>query len=42
MVTSVIEMLELPNFSHVIISTIQFESSDKTLLVTSWKEIMTP
>ena len=34
MITSFIEMLELPNFT-------QFESSDKILLVTSWTEILT-
>ena len=29
-------MLELPNFGHMTTSTIQFESSDKIWLVTSW------
>ena len=37
MITSPLEMLE---FSHMTISTIYFESSDKILLVTSWAEIM--
>ena len=39
--TSVIEMLELPNFGHMSTSTIQFESSDNILLVASSTEIMT-
>ena len=29
------EMLELPNFDHMLTSTMLFESRDKTLLVTS-------
>ena len=29
-------MLELPNLGHMTTSTIQFESRDKILLVTSW------
>ena len=29
-------MLELPNFGHMTTSTIQFKSSDKIWLVTSW------
>ena len=41
MITSLVEMLELPNFGRMIISTLQFESCDKILLVTSWVEIMT-
>ena len=41
MITSVIEMVELPNFDHMNTSTISFESRDKILLVTSWTEIMT-
>ena len=41
MITSFIEMLE-SNFGHMTTSTIQFESRDKILLVTSWTEIMTP
>ena len=36
MVTSLIEMLELPNFDHTTTSQIQFESRDKILMVTSW------
>ena len=40
MITSLIEMLELPNFGHMTASKIQFESRDKTLLVTSWTKIM--
>ena len=30
---------ELPNFSHMATSIIQFESRDKILLMTSWTEI---
>ena len=41
MITSLIEILELPNFGHMTISTTQFESRDKILFVTSWSEIMT-
>ena len=41
MITSLIEMLELPNFGHMKTSIIQFESGDKILLVTSWTNIMT-
>ena len=41
MITSFIEMLELPNFGHMITSTIQFESRDKILLMISWTETMT-
>ena len=41
MITSLVEMLELPNFGHMIMSTIQFESREKTFLVTSWTETMT-
>ena len=40
--SSLIEMLELRNFGHVSTSTIQFDSRYKTLLVTSWNEVMTP
>ena len=39
MVTSLIEMLELQYFGHMIISAISFESRDKILLVTSWTEV---
>ena len=48
MITSVIEILELPNFGHITTSTISFEPkncdkmSDKILLETSWTGIMTP
>ena len=38
--TSLIEILELPNFGHMTTSIIWFESRDKILLVTSWAEIM--
>ena len=41
MTTSLIDMLELPNFVHMATSRIQFESRDEILLVVSWKEIMT-
>ena len=40
-VTSLIEMLQLPNFGHRNTSTIWFESRGKILLVRSSKEIMT-
>ena len=39
MLTSLIEMFELPNFGHMTISTIKFESPDNILLATSWREI---
>ena len=41
MITSLIEMLKLPNFDHMTISRMQFESRGKIMLVTSWTEIMT-
>ena len=41
MITSLLEMLELPNFGHMTPSTIPFEPHDKILLVTSWTELMT-
>ena len=41
MITSVIEMLELPNFGRMTPSTIYFESRDKILLLTSQTKIMT-
>ena len=41
MITSLIEMQELPNFGHMTKFTISFDSRDKMLLVTSWAEIMT-
>ena len=34
-------MIDLPNFGHIIKSTIWFESRDKVLLVTSWTEVLT-
>ena len=33
MITSVIEMLELPNFGQITTTTIKFESRDKNLLM---------
>ena len=33
-------MLQLPNFGQMTTSTVEFESRDKTLLVTSCTEIM--
>ena len=41
MVTSLMEMLELPNFGHMTTSTIYFESRDKFMLATSQTEFMT-
>ena len=41
MKTSLPEMLQLPNFGHMITSTVQFEPLDKILLLTSRTEIMT-
>ena len=41
MITSLTEIIELPNFGHMTKSTLQFESQDKILLVTPWIEIMT-
>ena len=41
MITSLREMLELPSFGHMTVSTICYESLDKILLVRSWTEIMT-
>ena len=35
MITSLIEMLELPNFTHMTVSTIYSESRGKILLVKS-------
>ena len=40
MLTSLIEMLELPSFGHLTTCTIWFESRDKILLVAPWPEIM--
>ena len=41
MITSLREMLELPSFGHMTVSTICYKSLDKILLVRSWTEIMT-
>ena len=41
MVTSLMEMLELPNFGRMTTSTIYFESRDKFMLATSQTEFMT-
>lgn len=41
MITSVEEMLKLPNFCNMAISAKQFESRDKILLVTQCTKIMT-
>ena len=41
MITTLIEMLELPNFSHMATSTIQIEPRNKILLVTPWTETIT-
>ena len=41
MITSLIVMLELPNFGHMTSFTVWFESRDKVFLVASWTEIMT-
>ena len=40
-ITSLIEMLELPNFGHMITTAIKLDSPDKILLVTSSTEVMT-
>ena len=41
MITSIIEMLELSNFDQMTTFTVQIESLDKILLLTSCTEIMT-
>ena len=41
MITSLTEMLELPNFDHMTTFTLQYESRDNILLVKSLTEIMT-
>ena len=41
MITSLIEILQLPRFGHMNISTIQFESRDKILLIIPWAKTMT-
>ena len=40
MIISLIAMLELPDFGHVTLSTTQFQSHNKFLLVTSLLKIM--
>ena len=40
MITSVIEVPELPNCGHMTTFTILFESRDNILLVMSWTQIM--
>ena len=40
MITSLKEILELPNFGHFTTFAIWYESRDKILLVTSWTKIM--
>ena len=40
MVTSLIVMLQLPNFGHMTTFIIRFQSRDNSLLVASWIEIM--
>ena len=42
MITSLIEMLDLPNFGHMTRSTIYFESRNKIFLVMSQTEVMVP
>ena len=42
MITSVINLQELPSFGHMTTHTTEFESCDKTLLVTSWTDILMP
>ena len=41
MITSLIELLELPNVGHMNTSAILFDAPTKILLVMSWTEIMT-
>ena len=40
MKTSLMEILELPNFGHMTISTLQLESRDKILFMTSFTKII--
>ena len=40
--TSLVEMLDYRNFRHMTTAAIRFYSRNRTLLVTSWTEIMTP
>ena len=39
MIIYLIEMLELPNFGNMTTPTIQFDSCDKILSVTSWPNL---
>ena len=41
MITSLIEVLESPNFEYMTKFTIRFDLRDNMLLMTSWTEIMT-
>ena len=41
MITSVIEILEFPNFGGMITPTTLFDSCNEIWLVTSWEELMT-
>ena len=41
MITSVIEILEFPNFGGMITPTTLFDSCNEIWLVTSWEEFMT-
>ena len=42
MIASLTEMLELSNFGQITEFTIEFESCNKVLLLTSWTKTMTP
>ena len=39
-ITSLAEMLKLPKYGHMTTFTLQFESHDKIVLLTSWAEII--
>ena len=41
MITSLIEMLELPNFGHMTTSAVSLKSRDGIFLMTRWIEIIT-
>ena len=41
MITSLIDVLQLPNFVHITASTIKLESRDKILVLTSQTKVMT-
>ena len=41
MITSLIEMLELPNFGHMTTSAVSLKSRDGIFLMTPWIEIIT-